>query len=295
MRVRLRRIGLPIYDRVHMLVPDLYTTLPPERASRLYMMALIHCRDPNTTITFCRRVRAFAIRAGDQLPLLSMCFSQELEALLRLGKPRRALALLRRHLRMMNRFGIDLADNIQWLDQFMAPVLFSSGRYAAARAIRERFLDDRLSRPDMPAFDVLYKVYNEDIAPPNTARLTLFHIYQALGVPLSSWSLWAEFVQRLHPDLLLLANVNRDDLLSDPHRLKTLFDAIQSLRAVRLTSGVSCGQADLVEPAEMVADRQKEILAQRREFEERTAEKRAETAAEVHHYFPFLRRPSSPR
>ncbi|MES2640679.1 MAG: hypothetical protein V4850_14385 [Myxococcota bacterium] len=272
-----------------MYVPDLFRVEEPERAFLLYALAVRQCKDPGVAVSFSRRVRVLARRAGGQESLLETCFHRELEALFQTGQHRRALALVRRRRKEMARLGIDLSESAHWNDHCLAPVLHAAGHHDEARAVRERSLRKHLANADLSAFDILFFVYNSVGTPRHPSRVSLYHIYQPLGLRLLEWPQWAEFVERLHPDLLRCASIDRDDLLLHPERLTALVAAIRARRAERLTTGVSRGEADLIEPPATVAASQAEISEKKRAYHERTAAQRTETSAQILQYFPFLR------
>jgi hypothetical protein len=66
-----------------------------------------------------------------------------------------------------------------------------------------------------------------------------------------------------------MAGVKRDELLKKPSLLKVVFERLRIIQAQRTTSGVSRGQADLLESAIKVAKSQAATQRARRHFTEK--------------------------
>lgn len=63
---------------------------------------------------------------------------------------------------------------------------------------------------------------NVDHPPVVRQRVTLLHIYQALGVPLDNWVHWCEFVRTVPVEVLRFGSVSRKELREDPGRIVEL-------------------------------------------------------------------------
>ena len=121
----------------------------------------------------------------------------------------------------------------------------------------------------MRSFDILFHIYNGDEEPANRCRITLMHFYTRLGKGLSDWPHWEAFVNGFHPRLLRCSGIRREELLADSTRLVPFFDKLMEVRAERTTSGVTRGQADLVESPEKVRVWQEATQGKLEQFQER--------------------------
>jgi hypothetical protein len=270
-------------------VPNLFRLLPDRRyAERLYTLAIVRSGQGDVTVALCRRVRRIAKREKASEFLLGTCFSWELDALLSLGEPVRAMALLARYQHDAAQAGIHLAGDIEWADGYLAPVLYANQRFEQARAIRERALAQALASPKPHYFDLLFRIFNTDPAPSHRARVTLYHILRGLGSRLSAWQDWPRFVGGLNPSLLRLAQVTRTQLLNNPDELVRVDGAIQVERSRRVTSGITRGESDLTQPAPVVAREQAKLAEHIRQSRERTASSALQGDADLKQFFPFL-------
>jgi hypothetical protein len=125
--------------------------------------------------------------------------------------------------------------------------MYFLGRYSLGSQLLETSLRFWYQRPKAESYDVLFHVYNEDKEPRILPRVTLAHIYRHLGRDLKEWRLWPAFVNGFAAPLFRIAGVEREALLQDSSQLVNFFGNLMRLQEKRVTSGVTRGQADLIE------------------------------------------------
>lgn len=184
-------------------------------------------KGPAAVIVECRSIRRrFAKELG---PCgTSFTFFFELDALVALGSYQLAWRQLLLMDRSLSNRRIDTVID-QWsLDEawralhFYAPLLYLQGRHSEARRIMELGLNPWFDGTRRRYRDLFLLVGNHDQFPTVRQRVTLLHIYQALGESLASWTHWPEFVRTVPVDILRNASVSRRDLREDPSRIVNL-------------------------------------------------------------------------
>ncbi|WP_161967131.1 hypothetical protein [Fimbriiglobus ruber] len=140
----------------------------------------------------------------------------------------------------------------------------------------------------MPSYDIMYHVYNGEEEPSHRFRVTLSHFYGRLGKDLRLWKHWAAFVDGFHPRLFRLSGVGRGEILANPGSLAIFSERLSDIRDARTDSGVSFGQADLVESEAKVRKRHEEVKEKGNQFKERTKQARESTNVKLQEYFPEL-------
>jgi len=243
----------------------------------------------------CGQIRRYAAR-GPGLHESLFTFSFEIDALCALKRYRKAWNQLQ--LRDQIRFGkrSDLtrrdwsADDCWELVVSYAPLLFFLRKHRDGCSLLETSLDFRFVGQKVQSYDLLFQVYKGDQEPGDRYQVTLFHFYQRLGKSLREWHHWEAFVAGLHPRLFRLTGVGREELLGDPQHLAPFFHRLMETRAERTTSGVTRGQADLIESPGKVRKWQEATQERRRQFVERTEARREQTQATLHRLFPELAR-----
>jgi hypothetical protein len=275
-------------------IPDLWRA--KEDASRLYSLYLAHLSMNGRyeqVVAACPKIRRYAARGPGAKEAL-FAFSFELDALVELKRYRQAWRRLR--LREETVFGKRFnllrrewsADDSWDLCWCYAPLLFFLGRYRQGCALLEISLDSWFGDQKVRSYDVLFHVYNGDEEPDNRCRVTLKHFYTRLGKNLSEWRHWEKFVNGFHPRLFRLAGVSREELLADSEQLGGFFDNLMGVRAERTTSGVTRGQADLIESPRKVQEWQEATQAERLEFHERSSASRKHINNKLRELFPEI-------
>src|SRR5262245_10434029 len=206
-------------------VPNLFGSQSSNKAAQLYQLYLLRLSQHSRwhrMVDACRQIRGYAQRRG-RLRWADFTYHFEIDGLCQLREYPVAWRLLRRLERIAYGRNINLnakqwrSDELDCFIGYHAPLLYFLGRYQLARRLLEATLAKmfRPSRNDS-SYQLLAYVYNSDPRPRYRQRVTLSHIYAALGENLSEWSGWSRFVQGLHRKLLTLAGVKRQELLRDP-------------------------------------------------------------------------------
>lgn len=272
-----------------MQVPDLFRTLGDRAyAEHLYTLAIVTVADQRVAVELCRRVRKYAKQDGASDRLLGTCFSWELDALLSLQRPDLAHALIDRYQREARARGVDLNRDVEWLDCYLAPVLYERRRFEKARVLREGALELAMQSRQCTHLDLLFRIYNTDRPPANRMRVTLWHIYEGLGRSLRAWQGWPHFVDSFNETILETAGLDRASLGERPTELHRLYHTVMSVRTQRITSGVSRGELDLTQSGTVVSAEQRKISQGIQDFKRRTAPQVANVNADLHRFFPFL-------
>jgi hypothetical protein len=133
---------------------------------------------------------------------------------------------------------------------------------------------------------MLFHVYNGDDEPQGLPRVTLTHFYRRMGKDLKEWTLWPVFVGGLAAPLFRITGIERKALLADSSQLATFFAHLMRLRSERVTSGVTRGQADLIEDRAKVKRWQDARRESRKRFDNDPARER--TRATLYRHFPEL-------
>jgi hypothetical protein len=167
-----------------------------------------------------------------------------------------------------------------------APLMYFLKRYSLGCQLLETALASWYQRPKAQSYDILFHVCNADEEPRIGPRVTLMHFYRRLGKDLKEWRLWPTFVRGLTAPLLRIAGVERKSLLEDPSQLMVLLANLQRVRRERVTSGVTRGQADLIQCPAKVKRWQTATRAKIQRFDEDPARER--TRAVLLQHFPEL-------
>ncbi|MBL0731214.1 hypothetical protein [Piscinibacter sp. HJYY11] len=177
--------------------------------------------DPTAVIVECRRVRRrFLNELGTTGTAFTFPF--EFDALVALKSSKlawRQLLLMERSLgnRRLDTVNEDFSPEEAWRALHLyGPLLYLDGRYAEARRMMEVGLNCWLDG-SLPRYRNLFiYVGNADQPPQVRQRVTLLHVYQALGESLASWPYWSEFVRSVPIEVLRNEAVSRKELLEDP-------------------------------------------------------------------------------
>ena len=277
-----------------MRVVNLFRIEERDEAIRLYELAMkAALKEPGTCVELCRRIRARARAAGERR-LVDATYRHEIEALFRGERHAVAWRQLKRLERERN--GAALPDDRRgwppgWAQrpeaQLRAGVAYALGKLDTAREAIEASVDALLESSES-SFSALTRVCNTDPAPRAPRRVTLRHVYDALGRPLSAWSGWDRFVDGLHPRLLALAGLTRDELRAHPELLPDLVYVLAEEQRVRVTSGATRGELDLIQDRDEVRSWQHAKAERVASFRARTESRREELRAKLEVYFPVV-------
>ena len=239
-------------------LPDLWKQgADAERLYQLFLARLQANDADELVIDACRRIRRYAAR-GPGLRAAAFTFFFEINALVK----RKSYRIAWRQMQLRDKVirGRRVAPELRkWspkdyseLRYSYAPLMYFLGRYEAGSRFLETALRFWYARPRANSYDVLFDVYNTDAEPDALPRVTLSHFYCHLGRDLDEWDLWPTFVRGFAAPLFRISGIERRALLSDPSLLSDFFTKLVQVRSARTTSGVSRGQADIVESAEKV-------------------------------------------
>lgn len=273
-------------------VPDLWQAkADAERMYQLYLARLQINGLHDRAIDACRQIRRYAVRGPGRCSGL-FTFSFEVDSLVsqrRYSAAWRQVQLrdetIRGHRVSLERRRWSPRDYWE-LTCTYAPLMYFLERYAVGAKLLETALSFWYRRPRAQSYQVLFHVYNGDDEPRILPRVTLTHFYQRMGKDLNAWSLWPVFVRGLAAPLFRIADIDRKALLADPALLATFFGNLMRLRSERVTSGVTRGQADLIEDPAKVKRWQDATRASRERFRNDPARDR--TKATLYRHFPEL-------
>jgi hypothetical protein len=234
-------------------LPDLWRAeADAERMYQLYLVRLQMNGLHDRVVTACGQIRRYAARGpGRRAGLFTFFF--EIDSLVELKNYHAAWRqvqlrdeTIRRHRVSLDRRRWSAKDSSE-LAYTYAPLMYFLKRYALGCKLLETSLGFWYQRPKAQSYDVLFHVYNADEEPRIRPRVTLAHFYRRLGRDLREWTLWSTFVNGLAPPLFRIAGVERKALLKDSSKLIVFFANLVRVREERVTSGVTRGQADLLE------------------------------------------------
>jgi hypothetical protein len=259
-------------------VPDLYTCEFLADVRHLYECAVARALlDPPRVVRLARAIRRHARRHHDSWVIVAM-LRWEVLALIECRRPVEAS-------RAWRSLRAELPEHLRDHERSLeAAVHYFAGRTGPARDAIEADITD-LIRKRTPGFDLLFRVANLDVRPSIAHRVTLKHVYEAMGRPLTESPVWRPFVKTLTTKLLAETAIDRRSLLADPELLLELHRRIDARRRARLWTHVSRGEVDVVSPPEEVARSQATIDAARRAARERNAERRRATEEKLARYF----------
>lgn len=123
---------------------------------------------------------------------------------------------------------LDLSEEVSEIDWLQAckrrcPLHFACGRFVEAEKCKEQYLDAVINLGS--STELIYDLINEDDEPTHPVRVTLNHIYQALGKSLTDWKHWHTFVGGIPAYLLKEAKISRSSLLHNPDQLLAIMEA----------------------------------------------------------------------
>ena len=234
-------------------LPDLWQEKAD--AERMYQLYLVHLKMNglhDRVVTACRAIRRYAARGpGRRAGLFT--FSFEVDSLVSLKNYSAAWRIVQLRDETIRGRRVSL-NRRKWapkdsseLAYTYAPLMYFLGRYSLGSKLLETSLGFWYQRPKAESYHVLFHVYNEDEKPRMLPRVTLAHFYRHLGRDLKEWRLWPTFVNGLAAPLFRIAGVERKALLQDSSQLVNFFGNLMQLQKERVTSGVTRGQADLIE------------------------------------------------
>jgi len=273
-------------------IPDLWQeNADAERMYQLFLVRLQMNGRHDRAIDACRQIRRYASRGpGRRTGLFT--FSFEVDSLVsqrRFSDAWRQVQLrdeiIRGHRVPLERRRWSPRDFWE-LTCTYAPLMYFLERYAVGARLLETALSFWYRRPRAQSYQMLFHLYNGDDEPRVLPRVTLTHFYQHMGKDLKAWSLWPVFVRGLAAPLFRVAGVDRKALLADPALLATFFGNLMRLRSERVTSGVTRGQADLIEDPAKVKRWQDATRASGERFSNDPARNR--TKATLYRHFPEL-------
>jgi len=273
-------------------LPDLWRAqADAERMYQLYLVRLQRNGLHERVVTACRQIRRYAAR-GPGRPAGLFTFFFEVDSLVALNSYHAAWRqaqlrdeTIRGHRVSLERRRWSAKDSSE-LAYTYAPLMYFLKRYALGCKLLETSLGFWYQRPKAQSYDVLFHVYNADDEPRIRPRVTLAHFYRRLGRDLKEWALWSTFVNRLAAPLFPIAGVERKALLEDASKLTVLFANLVRVREERVTSGVTRGQADLIESPAKVKRWQNATRARAQRFRNDPARER--TRGLLLQHFPEL-------
>jgi len=273
-------------------VPDLWRAkADAERMYQLYLVRLQINELHDRVVDACRLVRRYAARGpGRRAGLFT--FSFEVDSLVSQRNYSAAWRQVQLRDEVIRGHRIPL-EGRRWspkdfweLTCTYAPLMYFLERYAVGAKLLETALSFWYRRPKAESYNVLFHVYNGDDEPRILPRVTLTHFYRRTGKDLEEWALWPVFVRGLAAPLFRIAGIERKALLADSSQLATFFSNLTRLRSERVTSGVTRGQADLIEDRVKVKRWQDATRASRKRFDNDPARER--TKATLYRHFPEL-------
>ena len=273
-------------------VPDLWRAkADAERMYQLYLVRLQINKLHDRVVDACRQIRQHAARGpGRRAGLFT--FSFEVDSLVFQRSYSAAWRQVQLRDEIIRGRRIPL-ESRRWspkdfweLACTYAPLMYFLKRYAVGAKLLETALSFWYRRPRAESYYVLFHVYNGDDEPRILPRVTLTHFYRHMGKDLKEWVLWPMFVRGIAAPLFRVAGIERKVLLADSSQLATFFGHLMRLRSERITSGVSRGQADLIEDPAEVKLWQDARRRSRERFDNDPARDR--TKAALYRHFPDL-------
>lgn len=236
---------------------------------RQFLTALLRAGETERAVEVCRAIRRFAKQAGKP-ELGHWTYDDEDYALGKLGDFRAQWRLLRERERTFCGKTLDLKKH-RWkreeaffLMNYYAPLLYLRSQYRLGLHLLETGL--RFCA-NFKSYDLLGRIYKDIETPRRRHEVTLSHFYRVLGRDLREWRYWSKFIDGFHPRLFRLSGILREDLRNDPSLLKPFSDWMCSELRRRTFTGVSRGEADLVDSVPAVKKRQDALAARLARFE----------------------------
>jgi hypothetical protein len=236
---------------------------------RQFLTALLHAGQTERVVEVCRAIRRFAKQAGKP-ELGHWTFDDEDYAYGKLGDFRAQWRLLRERERTFCGKTLDLKKH-RWkreeaffLMYYYAPLLFLRSQYVLGLDLLEKGL--RFCA-NFKSYDLLGHIYNDIKTPRHRHEVTLSHFYRILGRDLRDWRYWSKFIDGFHSKLFRLSGIPREDIRNDPSLLKPFSDWMCSELHRRTFTGVSSGEADLIDSVAAVKKRQDALAAKLSRFE----------------------------
>lgn len=273
-------------------LPDLWKAkVDAERMYQIYLARLQMNGLHDRAISACPQIRRYAAQGpGRRAGLFT--FSFEVDCLVRQKAYSTAWRRVQLRDQIIRQRRIPIARR-RWTPKDFwelcftyAPLMYFLERHAFGRSLLETALGFWYRRPDADSFDILFHVCNADDEPRILPRVTLTHFYRRLGRDLGQWILWPRFVDGLAAPLFRIAGVKRKALLGDPSQLAMFFANLMRVRDARTTSGVTRGQADIIESPAKVRQWQDATRDKSARF--RSDPARMRTQATLLQYFPEL-------
>jgi hypothetical protein len=273
-------------------LPDLWRArADPDRMYQLYLVRLQMNGMHDRVVAACRQIRRYAARGpGRRAGLFTFFF--EVDSLVALKDYQAAWRQVQLRDKIIRGRRVQLSRRKWSIKDFSelaytyAPLMYFLKRYRLGCELLETALAFWYQRPKAQSYDILFHVCNADEEPRIRPRVTLTHFYRLLGNDLKEWRLWPTFVKGLAAPLLRIAGVERKSLLDDPSQLMALLASLERVRRERVTSGVTRGQADLIQSPAKVKRWQKATRARIRRVDEDPARER--TRGVLLQHFPEL-------
>lgn len=212
-------------------IPNLFGAT--DDAERLYsiMLARLQLHDAfQEIVAAADAIRAHARNSGDERAAL-LTHHHERDALWYLGRHDDNWA---RHVEFETQvFGglidldaEDVADrDVYSMSQMRSPLHFACGRFSESAVCKERELSAWFKH-DSFNDQLLYSVTNNDEHPTHPVRVTLRHVYAALGKSLTDWPGWEWFAALIPDPLVEKVGTTHEALRLDPSRLAAIGDAV---------------------------------------------------------------------
>lgn len=279
-------------------IPDLWEL--NEDARRLYDSYLSRLRIAGRhqrVVTVCRQIQEYAARGpGEEHALFVR--SPLIDAFCELNNFEQAWQVLRWFQQIAFGAPIDLHRH-EWtpqsaaeIEHHLAPLLYFRGRYRDGCMLLETLLGFWFDDHKVRSYVLLGRIYNGDKEPTNRYRVTLSHFYRRLGKSLSEWPHWETFVNGFHPRLFRLAEMKREELLTNSEQLPAFVDRLMDIRDERTTSGVGGSLSDLIDSPAKVRKRQEATQRKLDEFHEWSKPRQDALTAKLWELFPELQKHS---
>jgi hypothetical protein len=277
-------------------VADLWR-LGVDDVHRLYNLFLAHLmiHDRHERIVFAsRQIRRYASRGPGPLEGV-FTFYTEIDALCHLGDYAMAWRQLRRMEEVVYGKRLDL-NRHRWTAEeashriafYYAPLLYFRKQFRQGCSLLEKALALGIRRGKQSTFQLLWYIDNGMNQPVDRCCVTLSHFYARLDKDLRTWRHWKAFVKGIHPRLLRLAGIQREELLADS---AVLSDFLVKLKAAQAARGLSFSgnQSDFIDSPAKVKKRDLESKKKRADFKVRIRPVQEASNQQLKALFPELK------
>lgn len=245
----------------------------------------------NEIIISCRRIRKHA-KKSNKLKQSLFTFFNENHALCELSRFNIAVKQLHLFFKILYSRNIDL-NKFKWSKKWAfnmiyqyGPLFYMNKQYDLGYEIMTKGLNYFKSDN---SYELLNNVYSLKNKPRFTYEVTYIHFLNKLNIKLDTWNQYEIFIKNFNPKILKIGKTNKTELLNNSRAFKEFYrNIIKAQSNLNLFSGITRGEADLIQKRKQVKKSQQKFQKNRERYGKRNKDRINELYEKIYYYFPII-------